>query len=298
MYSSGVFAAPTHGVSYDPETQMLNVQTDLCLYGRGIQQALVETSYKNLNNYLRVEYRNIATDIANTHNLKKVQRQYIEYLLTLKLNKSTMQHEYRFEGNDTCTQARANFELNDHVKFESLFDFPPPSSLFFVANSENLEQVLKEKLIAFDTAIKPELFTSHLVSLDNLVEKNQNLTFYQFDLDAYKSSLTQASNSVFVIAKGPYVKLLEQYLQSKSYSIQSSSDNAYWTLRVNANIESQKYLSLQIQIENKDGFQTTLFNNPRQLPATTLGNPVMLEKFFTVHLELMKLNDQLQPDTQ
>ncbi|MBU2880341.1 hypothetical protein KO525_00070 [Psychrosphaera sp. B3R10] len=294
LMSSSVFANPTHKVSYDETTQMVNVETQLCLYGRGIQQALIETSYQNLSNYLRVEYRQISTSLANKHNLKKKQREYIEYLLTLKLNKTTLQHDFSFVGNDTCTTAKGNFELAEQVKFESLFDFPPPAMFHFVTTAQNLNQYLTQKLNLYNVVVRPELFAKHLTVIDNLSVQDTAKTYYQFDLTAYNSSLSLASNSVYIDAEQPYVKILSKYLQSRSFSIQSQPSNAFWTVKLTANIEDQKYLSLQLEISNTDDFQTILVNNSRQLPATTLSNPIMLEKFFNVHIELMKLNEHLR----
>lgn len=289
-----VTANLTHKVSYDEATQMVNIETQLCLYGRGVQQALVATSYQNLSNYLRVEYRQIATSIANKHNLKKKQREYIEYLLTLRLNETTLQHEFSFVGNDTCTTAKGNFELAEQVKFESLFDFTPPEMFHFVATEPTLNQYLSQKLAQYNIAIKPELFIKHLTIVDKLTVQDKAKIYYQFDLMAYNSSLSLASNSVYVDAEQPYAKILGQYLQSRSFSVQGRPENAFWIIKLTANIEDQKYLSLQMDISNTDDFQTILVNNSRQLPATTLTNPIMLEKFFNVHLELMKLNDQLR----
>lgn len=294
IFTGCALAAPKYSVTYEPKTQQVRVATELCLYGRGIQPALIDTSFKNLNNYLRVQYRTIAAEISETYNFRTQQQQYLEYLLTLKLTRDSLNHTFSFIGNDTCTNAEAKFPLSEEVNFETLFEFPVPENIHFVSAVNNIETTLRLRLNEYDIALKQPMYENHLTPVAELVIDNMQHQYLVFDLHKYKASLSQSTNSVYILAEQPYHSLLSQYLQSKAFTVQNTPDNAYWTIDLKANIEQQKYLSLVIDLSNKNDFSSQLINNAKQLPATSLGNETLLAKFFNVHLELLKLGEQLR----
>lgn len=294
LFSNLALSAPLHNVSYNPATQQVEIQTELCLYGRGIQQALVDTSFNNLANYLRVQYRDIAAQISDQHNLKQQQKTYIEYLLTLKLAPGSLTHQYSFVGNDTCTKGIAKFALADAVDFSQLFSFDLPDTLHFVSSATQLNQTITQKLQLHNLSTSPQLYANHVQIIDTLQTTEGVQHYYSFALSNYINALTQSTNSVFIIAEPPYFELLSQYLQANNFAVQNTPESAHWTIRLNAKVEQQKYLSLHFVLNNKNQFEAQLNNNPRQLPATSLSNELMLEKFFNVHLELLALSEWLR----
>jgi len=108
-------------ISFDSQNNVLEVSDNVCLYGRGINEALQKQIVEQVRTFAIANQQTMATKWMRDHRLKRAQARYIHLLLTSKLDESSFQYEYNLSGNDTCASATAKFDIEDSVDFTKLF---------------------------------------------------------------------------------------------------------------------------------------------------------------------------------
>lgn len=285
--------ATPHKIEFSDVHNTLTVKTEKCLYGRGVQQQLKQQSFDDLHEHLRQNAKSYVKDLGYQFKLKRAKQEYIELLLTTKLESQSLRHSFSLIGNDTCTNASVTFPIDDNIDFKQLFEFAVPSTLHFVDTNEGAKEKITQQLNELNIKVDWQIIPDYLLQHASFNVNNVANSYYQFELASYQSAVSQAINTVYIEGDAQITPLLKQYLQSNEFDITASPNDAFWQLKVAAVIEQEKFLTLKLSIKNQDNQSSLLVNNSRQLPPVNLSQPAILAKFAKVHFELMKLKDAL-----
>jgi hypothetical protein len=288
LASHFVMAVPSYQINED-QTE-ITIKTEYCIYGRGVNDALKQTSFESVQKDIRSNKEQILDQLGESKELSPTTRQFITLLLSVGLQPEDFEHEIFFQGNDTCSKATAQLKVDPKQNFETLFDFTPPKILHFTAPLANelsvAGQMLKDYGIALDTTTLANQLQRHSTYTQLGVEKG----YFTLDIAQYQQALSGNTNSVFISGSEQFLPILNQYLFSKGFEVVSSPSNAYWSINLSGQIEESKYLNFSLTLANqKTGKQRQINNTPRALPGINMSNQAAFEKFFKVHLELIKL---------
>lgn len=281
-------------ITFDSDTRILQVSDKACLYGRGINEALQKQLVEQVRTFAIANQKTLASKWMREYRLKRSQARYIHLLLTSKLDQNSFQYEFSFSGNDTCAQAEAQFNIEEEVDFSTLFSMQAPQVLYLEVEKGTLNKTLKTRLKNMSLPVIEDNFSPFSTLMAEYRRGVKSQQVYEFALAQYLNKVTIDTKSVEVDGSTVFASILRSYLQSKNFRVVSSGQSAYWTIKIDANIEQEKFVNLTLSIVGKNQESLVISNNSRKLPPSNLTNPVLLEKFTKVHFELMQLAQSLE----
>ena len=289
-----VASAKTPQFEYLKDQNLLKIHTEQCMYGRGVESSLKQLSFKKLSEFIVRNDEQIAGELAKSHKMTSKQTSYLSILMKAKLNADDFDHQFSFVGNDTCTSAQAKLKVDPKFDFSVLFDFDLPPKWHFTSTKGQALNQVKQRLTDTNVTVDKKLLTEHLKLNATYTHLGQEKAYYTFDLKSYLESKTETMNTVFIDGNDDFAKALHGYLLSKNYKVVPQSSKAFWRMKLSGNIEANNYLNLKLDVSNIKDKRFQLVNNSRKLPAADMSQSAQLEKFTKVHLELMKLTEQLK----
>jgi len=279
---------------YLKEQNQLLVDTQQCLYGRGVESSLKQLTFKKLSEFIHRNEQQISDSLASKHKLTSKQKSYLSILMKAKLGSEDLDLQFSFVGNDTCTEARAKLKVDPKFDFSVLFDFDLPAKWHFTSSTNHALSVVKQRLNDNNVSVDDKLVAQHLTQTATYSHLGKEKAYYTFDFNNYLQSNAETMNTVFIEGNDEFSKALHGYLLSKNFKVVPISSKAFWRMKLIGSIEANNFLNLKLDVSNIKDKNFQLVNNSRKLPAADMSQTAQLEKFTKVHLELMKLTEQLK----
>ena len=293
LLSLPTWATP-HKIEYSSNDSSIQISTEHCIYGRGVQEPLKAASFSKLRQFIDRNQPSILAEINAQHRLKPKQLEYISLLLKMKLTSDALEHKFSLSGNDTCTSAYATLNVDPNFDYALMFDYEPPKTLHFTSPPAHAASYVGQRLAGFDIKLAPRQIAETLVQLGTFKQQGQTQGYYKFPLQAYLTAVRAATSTIYIHGNEQVTRVLNGYLGAKNFTVVSDPSAAYWKIDVTAEIDREQFISLTLDINNKDEKQFTLTNNSRALPAADMNERAMFEKYTKVHFELMKLVERLK----
>lgn len=296
----------TQGFLFKPAQNQVELRAYACFQGTNAKRKLQQLSPYIAESNVRKYQVSLANYLSTAFGLSE--RQVVRQLLVMgvKAKQTQAQHEFQRMGNEVCSQSIATIDgVGQKISDEflaQLLPFEPASHYFYFGTEQENQQNIVQLITANQLKINDEFVTQ----ASEVSYQNKAWQYLSFDLDSYKSLLTQVQKSVYLSISSSdrkqterYQKALSAYFSQHGFEIKQSASNAYWYLDINVSKvtaeQARAFIAISVDATTDNTEQPrklVITNSPSKVPVSATSN-YDDAKAIEVHLELMQLAQKL-----
>jgi hypothetical protein len=290
LFSVGTLAAsPNDPVfKYRAVDSTLSVEGKTCSYGRASKSTLPEKISNEIKQFVHQNKNTFYEQIRSVKSGMAGRRlTHAELTVLYKLDISSANISYEYEGNDIC----GSYKIEQKLNFKQAYDHyltSEPTDEYFILSQPNINVIHKIKqrypALANVPPAKLKLFITKLFDVTDTVQ------LISFDYSSLKKQTATDKTKVFISGTDKFLPALQDTLTKFGFSVVDQIERSYWQI----SIKQTQYPHFEMEIDGQNKPTVTLSSRSIPLPPFPTSSREQQQKLLEFQLTMLKLREKLQ----